>query len=122
MKLRKLILGLGIIGSMAFVPTTINAFSKESEKTATYTVNPTIYISKGGGFDPANYWVVPGATVTWINTDQQSHTVTSNEGEFNSGDIAPGSSYSYTFTGKGPHSYYCSYHPEEAGTIHVVEK
>lgn len=122
MKLRNLLIGLGVVSSLAFVPTNINAYSKETINSATSVGSPTIYIMKGGGFSPAEYWVVPGANVTWINTDGQSHTVTSNEGVFSSGDIPPGGSFSHTFTTKGPNSYYCSYHPEEAGTIHVVEK
>jgi plastocyanin len=40
-------------------------------------------------------------------------------GAWNSGSIAPGGSFSRTFSSTGTYSYHCSIHPNMAGTIVV---
>lgn len=52
-----------------------------------------------------------GSTVTWINFGMHTHTVTSNTNLFNSGDILPGQSFSFTFNTVGDYAYHCIYHP-----------
>jgi len=62
-----------------------------------------------------------GGTVTWTNQDSVPHTVTSTDGgPLNSGTMAPGSSYSYTFTKAGTYTYHCSIHPSMTGTVVVT--
>jgi len=56
-------------------------------------------------------------TVTWLNNDNAPHTVTANDGSFSSGNIAPGASFSYTFTKSGTYTYHCLYHPWMTGII-----
>jgi plastocyanin len=58
-------------------------------------------------------------TVTWVNNDNAPHTVTANDGSFSSGNIAPGSSFSYTFTRPGTYKYHCVYHPWMIGEVMV---
>ena len=48
-------------------------------------------------FSPASITVSVGSSVTWKNNDSVTHTVTSDSGLFNSGNLNPGKSYSYTF-------------------------
>src|SRR5690242_8444940 len=43
-------------------------------------------------FEPSDVTVAAGETVEWKNEDIFSHTVTANDGSFDSGPIAPGSS------------------------------
>jgi plastocyanin len=52
-----------------------------------------------------------GTTVTWVNRDQVQHTVTSDNGNFDSGMINGGASWSYTFTEAGTFPYHCTPHP-----------
>ena len=64
-------------------------------------------------FTPSQISVQKGATVTWTNNDSVAHTVTddlSTVGGPASGNIAPGSTYSFTFdkTGCIPVSLYYS--------------
>ena len=59
-------------------------------------------------------------TVTWINNDDAPHTVTATNDNFNSGNMNPGQSWTYTFTEPGTYTYYCTYHPWMTGTI-IVE-
>lgn len=75
-------------------------------------------------FSPSSFVLVLGvnATVQWQNQDSVTHTVTASDQFFNSGDINPGMSWSYTFTKVGTYSYACSYHPWMTGTIVVENK
>src|SRR4029453_19182222 len=52
-------------------------------------------------FSPATVTVTAGDTITWTNDDAIVHTATSATGAFDSGDLAPGDSYSVTFTTAG---------------------
>jgi len=61
-----------------------------------------------------------GDTVTWNNADDRPHTVTSDDGTFDSGNLDEGGSFSFTFTDAGTYRYICAYHPEMVATI-VVE-
>ena len=75
------------------------------------------------GYSPADITVVIGmnSTVTWVNQDSVPHTVTATNGLFNSGNLDPGKSFTFTFTLPGTYSYYCIYHSSwMKGTVTVV--
>jgi hypothetical protein len=74
---------------------------------------PTTTISIGASddyFEPGKVSVQPGTTVRWVNKGKHKHTVTSNDRLFDSGDLAPGATYSVTFTRPGTYSYHCRHH------------
>jgi len=72
-------------------------------------------------YQPPALEVAVGATVTWENIDgDDDHTVTSSDGAFNSGVLAPGSDFEHTFDAPGTFPYFCAIHPEMEGTISVV--
>jgi plastocyanin len=75
------------------------------------------------GYAPDKITVVIGVnnTVVWTNNDTAHHTVTATDGLFNSGDMAPGAIYMYTFTTAGTYTYTCSYHNWMTGTVTVVQ-
>ncbi len=50
---------------------------------------------KNFSFQPSSINVTNGTTVTWTNDDSVEHTVTSSDGIFNSGNIAPGNSVQF---------------------------
>jgi plastocyanin len=59
----------------------------------------------------SNPLVVPvGTTVIWVNKDTISHTSTSDTGVWDSGQLVPGQSFSYTFASPGTYPYHCSIH------------
>ena len=59
--------------------------------------------------------------MTWENIDgADDHTVTSNDGAFDSGVLAAGSAFEHTFDTPGAFPYFCAIHPEMEGTITVV--
>jgi plastocyanin len=89
--------------------------------------SPDITIVQGAGsssnaqfYSPATYTVFAGTTVSWVNRDGTTHSVTSDSGLFDSGPLPPGASFSYTFTQPGTYHYSCNYHSWMTGTIVVA--
>ena len=52
-----------------------------------------------------------GTTVTWLNQDEQMHTVTAVDGSFDSGFLAQGETFAVTFDSPGEFEYACTPHP-----------
>ena len=76
-------------------------------------------------FEPRNLTVRAGTTVRWANTGQRPHTVTADNGAFDSGNLDPGANFSFTFNRAGTYAYFCEYHGSRggqgmAGTITVT--
>ena len=71
-------------------------------------------------FQPPLSGIPTGATVTWTNTGSVAHTVTADISEFDSGPLAPGTSYTRTFNNEGSFTYYCQIHPGMTGTLVVT--
>lgn len=63
------------------------------------------------GFSPANLTITAGTTVIWKNVSTAPHTVTSDDGTFDSGTIPTGGNFRFKFTTPGTFSYHCNYHP-----------
>ena len=64
--------------------------------------------------------VAVGTTVEWTNSDPLPHTVTAQNGSFNSGLIQPGRTYRHTFTKAGTFNFYCMPHPFMKGVVVVT--
>jgi plastocyanin len=78
----------------------------------------TVQISDSA-FGTAVLTVQVGDTVTWTNVDDRPHTVTSEDGTFDSGNLDEGAAFSFTFTAAGTYAYLCEYHPDMRATIVV---
>jgi plastocyanin len=74
---------------------------------------------KNHAFDPAQLNVAKGTTVTWTNADTEAHTVTADDGLFDSGVLEPGQSYSVWLGGSGTVAYHCELHPDMKGSVVV---
>jgi plastocyanin len=70
-------------------------------------------------FQPASVEIATGGTVTWTNTGQAPHTVTADDGSFDSGTLSPGATFSQTFATAGTFTYHCNIHPQMTATIIV---
>jgi plastocyanin len=70
-------------------------------------------------FVPARLEVERGTTVTWTNQGQVIHTVTANDGSFDSGEIDSGANGSVRFSRPGTYAYHCTPHPFMRGVIVV---
>jgi len=72
-------------------------------------------------FNPASITAAVGDTVTWVNQDDDPHTVKSSgpEGAFKSPALDTNEKYSFTFTKPGVYKYFCTLHPHMQGEIVV---
>ena len=70
-------------------------------------------------FSPTSITIKVGATITWTNNDSVAHTVTSDSGVFDSGNLAAGKSYTYTFSKAGTFPYHCAVHPSMKASVIV---
>ncbi|MBS2533562.1 cupredoxin domain-containing protein [Catenulispora sp. NF23] len=72
-------------------------------------------------FSPTDLSVAPGQTVTVVNNDSTTHTLTATTGKaFDTGDIAPGKTATFTApTTPGTYSYICTIHQFMHGTLIV---
>ena len=66
-------------------------------------------------FTPTQLTVKVGTTVVWTSEDSAPHTVTADEGSFDSGNMRKGDSFKFTFTKAGNFPYYCAYHGTAGG-------
>jgi plastocyanin len=57
-----------------------------------------------------------GTTVTWMYNGNLPHTVTSDDGLFESGTLGSGGSFSYTFEEAGTFAYFCRFHGGPGGS------
>jgi plastocyanin len=74
------------------------------------------------GFDavrPQHLDVLLGDSVTWSNDSVRTHTVTADDGTYDSGRIVPSATYSRTFTALGDSPYHCIIHPFIRGDVEV---
>ena len=71
-------------------------------------------------FDPSSITVTAGTTVTWTNKDAIGHTVTSDSGFFDSGNIGINGTYSYMFATEGTFNYHCKVHPAMIASVTVT--
>jgi plastocyanin len=79
---------------------------------------------QGSRFEPAQVTVPAGETVTWTNNDTARHSVTADDGSFDShpacGGIGgacmiKGGTFSHTFSQPGTVAYYCRAHGGPGG-------
>jgi plastocyanin len=72
------------------------------------------------GFTPDSIEIAGGDVVEWRNTDQVAHTVTAENGSFDSGPLEPGASFSLTFEAAGSYTYSSTGEGERAWIATVV--
>ena len=69
---------------------------------------------------PKNTPVAKGDTVVWTNRMGMQHTVTADNGEFDSGPLAKDKSFSHVFDAPGTIPYHCDFHGDMTGTVTVT--
>ena len=73
-------------------------------------------------FVPETATVPAGAHIVWTNNDSVPHSVTANDGRFDSGPLLPGKTFEWTVSGAGNIAYHCIYHPSMTATLTVKGK
>ena len=79
----------------------------------------TVSEHRGQLLRPTDAAIEPGSTITWTNNGALPHTVTADDGSFDSGVLNPGDSYTVAFDGQGTVTYFCAIHPEVRGSATV---
>jgi len=72
-------------------------------------------------YNPSSLTVSMGTTVTWTNNDNVDHTVTADNGSFDSGNIKAGAKYSHTFSTTGTFAYHCTLHANMKASVVVSQ-
>ena len=70
-------------------------------------------------FTPPVLAVPVGTTVTWINHDEETHTITSANGAFGSTGLSHEDTFAQTFTRPGRYEYFCALHPHMKAIVTV---
>ncbi len=102
----------------AFLTFMVALLALQAPATAQPETGPRVEI-KAHAFTTPTLTVRPGTTVTWINQDDDTHTVTSTTDVFKSPGLDTGESFSHTFANPGTYEYYCTLHPLMTGKVVV---
>ena len=105
--------GGGYGGSSSTAPTTSPGSSAPPAEAVVINV---VGINGAQSFAPNPASVPAGRLVVWHNVDSVTHRVVFNDGEVDSGNIAPGA-YSAPMGLAAPGPYHCSIHPPMVGTV-----
>lgn len=105
-------------------PSNAMEMSLSGSSNATNTPTGNNVVIQNFAFGPSSITVKKGTKVVWTNKDSVTHTVVEADGQLggpNSGDLAPGASYSFTFTQAGVFHYHCAIHTSMTGKVTVTE-
>jgi plastocyanin len=86
--------------------------TRSSRDTVTATVQDFL-------FRPAHIEIAAGTTIMWTNNGQVMHTVSAEDGSFDSGPIDPGERRGLTFSRAGTFPFHCTPHPFMRGVVVV---
>ncbi len=70
-------------------------------------------------FTPHGRHIVVGDSIIWRNRDAVTHTATSDNGVFNSGNLNQNQTFAFRFMNAGTFPYHCAVHPSMRDTIFV---
>lgn len=99
----------------------LSVFADDAANTAAGSKSTKIEI-KDFMFNPQKITVKSGEKITWINHDEEPHTIVSVGKKFQkSSALDTDQEFSITAGAPGTYEYFCSVHPKMTGTI-VVEK
>jgi plastocyanin len=91
------------------------------DTSAAARTGPTVKAGmKNIAFQPSRIEITTGTTVEWTNNDAVDHTVTAIDRSFDSGNMAPGATWRYTFTKPGTYQFFCVVHPFMKGVVIVT--
>jgi plastocyanin len=98
------------------------ALGGEMKDTGSLSVEGNKIEIKDFAFNPQTITVKSGDKITWINRDEEPHTIVSVEKQFKkSSALDTDQEFTITAGAPGTYTYYCSVHPKMTGTI-VVKK
>jgi plastocyanin len=116
MKKRVFYFALVVLSGIIFIYSCSKSYNSPTPMTTGAAASVSIV---NMAFSPDTLKIKAGTTVSWMNNDGMTHTVTSTSGLFNSGNLAAGLTYKYTFSAAGTYAYYCVIHPTMMGVVVV---
>ncbi len=110
-----------LLCGIAFLNLSLFALGGETKEADGTTKQNRIEI-KDFAFNPQTLTVKSGEKVTWINRDDEPHTVVSVEKQFKkSTALDTDQEFTIMAGAPGTYTYFCSVHPKMTGTIVVVK-
>ncbi len=111
-----------LLCGIAFLNLSLFALAGEmKDADSTSSKQNTVEI-KDFAFNPQTLTVKSGEKVTWINRDEEPHTVVSVGKKFKkSSALDTDQTFTITAGAPGTYTYFCSVHPKMTGTIVVVK-
>ncbi|MHB1854499.1 MAG: cupredoxin domain-containing protein [Acidimicrobiales bacterium] len=125
-RIAKLMMTAGISGALAVGASACGGGSSAQAGSSTApsgatASGPDTVIIKNFEFMPKSLTVKAGATVSVHTEDSTTHTLTAINGAFNTGDIAPGTTKTFTAPAHaGQYSFDCQIHQYMTGTLTVT--
>ena len=112
---------MALLCAISFLNLSIFALAGEMKEADTGNHQNRIEI-KDFAFNPQTLTVKSGEKITWINRDEEPHTVVSVEKQFKkSTALDTDQEFAITAGAPGTYTYFCSVHPKMTGTIVVVK-
>src|SRR5437879_2445399 len=113
---------IALLCSISFLNLSVFALGGEMKDVDGATGKQNRIEIKDFAFNPKTITVKAGEKITWINRDEEPHTIVSVEKQFKkSSALDTDQEFTITAAAPGTYSYFCSVHPKMTGTI-VVEK
>ncbi|HEX9776295.1 MAG TPA: cupredoxin domain-containing protein [Actinomycetota bacterium] len=75
----------------------------------------TVVSAVDDAFEPESITVRAGEPIVWTMDGDNPHTVTADDGSFDSGTLDPGDTFDTTFADPGTYDYYCAFHGAAGG-------
>ena len=111
-----------LLCGIAFLNLSLFAIAGEMKNDASTSDKQNRIEIKDFAFNPQTITVKSGEKVTWINRDEEPHTIVSVGKQFKkSTALDTDQEFTITVGAPGTYEYFCSVHPKMTGTI-VVEK
>jgi plastocyanin len=111
-----------LLCGIAFLNLSLFAIAGEMKNDASTSDKQNRIEIKDFAFNPQTITVKSGEKVTWINRDEEPHTIVSVGKQFKkSTALDTDQEFTITVGTPGTYEYFCSVHPKMTGTI-VVEK
>ncbi len=109
-----------LLCGIAFLNLSLFALGGEMKSADGTTTKQNRIEIKDFAFNPKTLTVKSGEKVTWINRDEEPHTVVSVEKQFKkSTALDTDQEFTITAGAPGTYTYFCSVHPKMTGTIVV---
>jgi plastocyanin len=123
MKRLLLLATLFLMAMLIFVSVAAGAQKQATTEAGAHKPAKKTVLIQDFSFSPAKIVVKKGTKVIWVNKDAAPHTVTANNGAFDSGVLRRGEKFTRTFRKAGKKfAYHCEIHPEMVGSVRVKQR